>query len=87
MFPPRGLGRVLNCFGDVAQNAVLHVAFRVLGRRGQREPGSDVVSGVDLYSIVKELVGTVEPPPQNEFQVVPERDRGVARGPGGPPHF
>jgi hypothetical protein len=49
--------------------------------------GSGVVSGVDLYSIVKELVGTAEPRPQNGFRVAPERDQGVARGPGGPPSY
>ena len=54
--------------------------------------GSRVVSGVDLYSIVKELVGTAgrntpRAGPQNEFRVVPEHDQGVARGPGGPPYY
>jgi hypothetical protein len=45
-------------------------------------------SGVDLYSIVKELVGTAEPRPRNiVFLVKQERDQGLARGPGGPPYF
>jgi hypothetical protein len=58
---------VPNCFGGVASAS---------------EIGSRVVSGVDLYSIVKELVGTAgqnapRAGPQNSFWVVPERDQGT----------
>jgi hypothetical protein len=51
------------------------------------------VGWVDLYSIVKELVGTAgrnipRAGPQNIiFPVAQERDQGVARGPGGPPYY
>ena len=58
---------------------------------GASQIGSGVVSGVALYSIVKELVETAKTRPENGFRVVPERDPGVTQGsradPGGPPYF
>jgi len=46
---------------------------------GASQIGSRVAEWVDLYLIVKELVGTVEPRPQNIVsRKVPERDHGVA---------
>jgi hypothetical protein len=64
------------------------------GADGPRKANSRAwLSGIDLYSIVKDLVGTAgrntpRAGPQNiAFLVALERDQGVARGPGGPPYF
>jgi hypothetical protein len=57
---------------------------------GASQIGSRVVSGVDLYSVVKELVGAASCAAAHgwaKYTEEQERDQGVARGPGGPPYY
>jgi hypothetical protein len=78
--------RMLDRFGGLTQKAFdMSHSQCCVAEASASQIGSRVVSGVDLYSIVKELV--TEQRPQNGFRVAPERDQGVARGPGGPPYY